>query len=131
MYAQSLLSHVRLFETLWTAAHQAPLSMGFSRQKNWSGLPLLSKGSSDPGIETASPALVRASLVAQLEKNLPAMQENWVRSLGWEDSPGEGNGNPLHYSCLENPMNRGAWQGYSPWGHKESDITEQLSTLLS
>ena len=92
---------------------------------------MLSKGSSDPGIETASPALVRASLVAQLEKNLPAMQENWVRSLGWEDSPGEGNGNPLHYSCLENPMDRGAWQGYSPWGHKESDITEQLSTLLS
>ena len=29
---------------------------------------------------------------------------------GWERSPGEGNGNPLQYSCLENPMNRGAWQ---------------------
>ena len=29
---------------------------------------------------------------------------------GWERSPGEGNGNPLWYSCLENPMNRGAWQ---------------------
>ena len=28
---------------------------------------------------------------------------------GWEDSPGEGNGNPLQYSCLENPMDRGAW----------------------
>ena len=34
------LSHVRLFTTLWTAAHQAPLSMGFSRQDYWSGLPL-------------------------------------------------------------------------------------------
>ena len=33
-------------------------------------------------------------------------------------SPGEGNGNPLQYSCLE---------GYSPWGHKESDTTEQLN----
>ena len=31
--------------------------------------------------------------------------------------PGEGNGNPLQYSCLENPMDRGAWQA-SPWGHK-------------
>ena len=31
-------------------------------------------------------------------------------SLGWKDSPGEGNGNPLQYSCLENPMDRGAWQ---------------------
>ena len=42
-------------------------------------------------------------------------------------SPGEGNGNPLQYSCLENPMNREAWQAtYSPWGLKESDMTEQL-----
>ena len=78
VYTQSLLSHVRLFETLWTAAHQAPLSMGFSRQKNWNGVPFLSKGSSDPGIEPSSPALVRASLVAQMVKNLPAIQENWV-----------------------------------------------------
>ena len=40
-------------------------------------------------------------------------------------SPGEGNGNPLLYSCLENPME--GWRnqrGYSPWGHKESDMTE-------
>ena len=42
-------------------------------------------------------------------KNLPAMQETQVQSLGWEDSPGEGNGNPLQYSCLENPMDGGAW----------------------
>ena len=42
-------------------------------------------------------------------KNLPAIQETQVRSLDWEDSPGEGNGNPLQYSCLENPMDRGAW----------------------
>ena len=34
-------------------------------------------------------------------------------------SPGEGNDNPLQYSCLENPMDRGAWLGYSPWAHKE------------
>ena len=32
-----------------------------------------------------------------------------VRSLGWEDSPGEGNGNPLQYSCLENPMDGESW----------------------
>jgi len=36
-----------------------------------------------------------ASLVAQLVKNLPAMQETWFLSLGWEDPPGEGNGYPL------------------------------------
>jgi hypothetical protein len=39
-------------------------------------------------------------------------------------SPGEGNGNPLQYSCLENPMDRGAWQATSPGGGKESDMTE-------
>ena len=37
--------------------------------------------------------------------------------------PGEGNGNPLQYSCLENPTGGGAW---CPWGRKESDTTEQL-----
>ena len=42
-------------------------------------------------------------------KNLPAEQETWVRSLGQGDSPGERNGNPLQYSCLGNPMDRGAW----------------------
>ena len=50
------------------------------------------------------------SLVAQIVKNLPAMQETWMWSLGWEDSPGEGNGSPLQYSCLENFMDRGAWR---------------------
>ena len=49
------------------------------------------------------------SLVAQTVKRLPAMRETRVRSLGWEDSPGEGNGNPLQYSCLENSMDGRAW----------------------
>ena len=43
-------------------------------------------------------------------------------------SPGEGNGNPLQYSCLENPHGQRSLVGYSPWGPKESDMTEQLST---
>ena len=39
----------------------------------------------------------------------------------------EGNGTPLQYPCLENPMDGGAWQApYSPWGRKESDTTERL-----
>ena len=51
-----------------------------------------------------------ASLVAQMVKNLPAMQETWLGSTsGSGKSPGEGNGNPLQYSCLENSMDRGAW----------------------
>ena len=38
------------------------------------------------------------------------MQEIQVQSQGQEDSPGEGSGNPLQYSCLETPMDRGAWR---------------------
>ena len=45
---------------------------------------------------------------------------------GSRRSPGEGNGNALHYSCLENFMDRGAW--WPPWGCKGSDTNEQLST---
>ena len=60
MHAQSL-SRIRLFATPWTVAHQAPLSMGFSRQGYWSGLPCLPPGDPpDPGIKLgflASPAL--------------------------------------------------------------------------
>ena len=51
--------------------------------------------------------LIWAYLVAQLVKNLPAMQENWVRSLGWQD-PLE-KGMAIHSSILENSMDRGAW----------------------
>ena len=49
------------------------------------------------------------SLVAQMVKSLPVMQEMQVRSLGRKGSPGEGDGNTLQYSCLENLMDRGAW----------------------
>ena len=69
-----------------------------------------------------------ASLVAQMVKNPPAMQETWVQSLGWEDSPGGGHGNPLQYSCLENPHGQRSPVGYSPWGRRGSDMTERLST---
>ena len=41
---------------------------------------------------------------------------------GWGRSPGEGHGNPLQYSCLENPMDRRPWD--SPWGPKDLDTTE-------
>jgi len=44
-------------------------------------------------------------------------------------SPGEGNGNPLQYSCLEKSHGQRSLVGYSPWGRKESDTTEQLHFL--
>ena len=63
------LSHfscVPVFETLWAMAHQTPLSMGFSRQEYWSGLPCLPPGElPDPGIEPRSPILQADSLPAE------------------------------------------------------------------
>ena len=52
---------------------------------------------------------VWASLVAQMVKNPPAMQETRVQSLGQEDPLEKGMATPLQHSCLENPMDRGAW----------------------
>ena len=104
-----------------------------------------------------------ASLIAQLVKNPPAMQETPGQFLGLEDplekgyaslvvqmvkesacsvgdqgsipglgrSPRGGHGNPLQYSCLENPYGQRSLVGYSSWGHKESDMTEQLSTVYT
>jgi len=48
------------------------------------------------------------SPVAQTVKSLPSVWETWVLSQVLGRSPGEGNGNPLQYSCVENPMDRGA-----------------------
>ena len=78
------LSCVQLLVTQRTVAHQSPLSMGFPQQEYWSGLPFPSLGDlSDPGSEPVSPTL--------------------------ECILGEDNGTPLQYSCLENPMEGGAW----------------------
>ena len=71
------------------------------------------------------------SQVALGVKNLPTMQEmqeTWFLSLGWERSPGEGNGSPLQYSCLENPMDRGAW--WATVHRVAKSWTERLSTLM-
>ena len=62
----SWLSHVRLFATPWTVAHQALPSMGFSRQGYWSGLPFPSPGElPDPGLEPRSPALQAGALPSE------------------------------------------------------------------
>ena len=67
-----------------------------------------------------------APLVSQTVKNLPAMQETWVQSLGWED--------PLEkematYSSILPGESHGqrSLVGYGPWSHRESDTTEQLT----
>ena len=71
----------------------------------------------------------RDSLVAQLVKNPPAILETWVRSLGWED-PLE-KGMATHLSILPAEFHgQRSLAGYSPWGRKESDMTEQLTLSL-
>ena len=65
-YQLKSLSRVRLFSTPWTVAYQAPLSMGFSRQECWSGLPFPSPGDlPDPGIKPGSPALQADALPSE------------------------------------------------------------------
>ena len=64
-------------------------------------------------------------------KNLPAgdLKDSGLIP-GSGRSPGEGCGNPLQYSCLENPHRQRSLVSYSTRGHKKSDMTEQLSTGL-
>ena len=105
-----VLSFIELFATPWTVAHQAPLSLGFSRQEYWNGLPFLPPGNlPNPGIEPASLAS-------------PALAGGFLGLItGSGRSPGGGNGNLLQYSCLENSMDRGAWWAtYSPWSHSQT-----------
>ena len=81
-----LLSCVQLFVTPWTVPHQAPLSMGFSRQEYWSGLPFPSPGHlSDPGIESvilASPALARKFFTTESPGKPPCLWYSMV-TLKW------------------------------------------------
>ena len=143
-----VLSRVQLFAMSWTVTRQAPLSMGFPRQENWSELPFPSSGDlPDPRIEPASPALPiespgkpskRLSILYRV-KLLPGKSHGrrslvGCRPWGREESEmthfhfslsctGEGNGNPLQYSCLGNPMDRGGWQATVRVVTKELDTT--------
>ena len=71
------------------------------------------------------------SQVVQVVKNLPANAGDIGLIPESERFPGEGTGNPLQYSCLGNAMDRGSCGLHSPWGHKESDMIEQLTLPLS
>jgi len=65
------LSHVRLLAISWTATHEAPLPMGFSRQEYWNGLPFPSpEYLPDPGTKLGSPELRADSLPSELQGNL-------------------------------------------------------------
>ena len=117
------LRPVGLFATLWTVACQVPLSVEFSRQKYWSGLPFPPPG--DLPDQGSNPCLVSTTLAGEFFRPSATWEVFWGGSdskasacnagdpgstPGLGRSPGEGNGNPLQYSCLENSMDRGTWQ---------------------
>ena len=60
-------------------------------------------------------------------KNMPSNARDAGSIPGLGRCPGEGNGNPLQYSCLGNPIDRGAWQVTVHGVAKESDMTEQVN----
>ena len=64
--------------------------------------------------------------MAHIVKNLPAMQETWVRSLGWEEPQGKGMATTPVFLPGEFHGQKGL-AGYRPWGHKELDMIERLS----
>jgi len=100
------LSHVGLFATPWTVACQAPLSVGSSSQGYWRGLPFLS-----PGIfliQGSNPHLLPL-LYWQVDSLPLSYLGSLCISIANPNVFGEGNGTPLWYSCLQDPMDGGAW----------------------
>ena len=127
----SCFSHVQLFATAWSVALQAPLSMGLSKKEYWSGLPCAPpRDFPDPGIEPASHVFCIGGRLFTIWATRETHQKSWLPWwLSGKDSScqcrrhrrprfdtwvgkisGEGHGNPLQYSCLESPMDRGAWR---------------------
>ena len=83
------LSHVQLFVTPWTVAYKAPLSMEFSRQEYWSGLPFPSPGDLlDPGIKLGSPALQADTLPSEPPGKLCAKPPHTFPRAWWHTASG-------------------------------------------
>ena len=99
------LIHVRLLAIPWTAAYQVPPSMGFSRQQYWSRVPLPS-----PLLRVMEDKCMLGFHGCSDGKESACNAGDSGSISGSGRSLGEGNGNPLQYSCLENSMDRGAWQ---------------------
>ena len=102
----SHFSRIRLFVTLWTVACQAPLSMGFSRQEYWSGLPFPSPGDlPDPGIKPRSPELPADSLPTEPPRKLMLEVESHVflHLLTWVNR------------TTRTLWSKKTWESHMPW----------------
>ena len=118
------LSRVRLFTTPWTAAYQAPPSMGFSRQEYWSGVPLPSLWFVSISLQKWLPWWFRWQRICLRCRRLRF--NPWVMKIPWwrEWLP-----TAIFFPGEFHEQRRLA--GYSPWGRKESDMNEQLTLSLS
>ena len=88
------LSHVRLFATPWTVAHQIPLSLEFSRQEYWSGLPFPSPGDfPNPGIKLQSPVLQADSLPSEPPGKPKTSTDSFLKDFYCEKNSAENQGN--------------------------------------
>ena len=103
---------------------QAPAARGQTSSRCRCGSSCLQQPPAPHPTMEGSPEISGGLLVAQMVKNLPAVQETQVRSLDGEDSPGGGNGYPLQYSCPENSRDRGACWATVHGVPKELDTTE-------
>ena len=141
------LSHVRLFSTPWTAVYQAPPPMRFSRQEYWSGVPSPSPtfllalvtvflvitnlvGMKWYLLEAVFPLVNNkhlAGFLAASQMALPTSAGDAPSVPGLGRSAGEGNSDPLQYSCPENPMDRGAWLAVVSRVAKSHTQLKQLS----
>ena len=101
------LSRVRLSATSWTAAYQAPPSMGLSRQEYWSRVPLPSPNMLNRLVITLLPKSKHLLISWLQSPSAMILEPKKIKSV--TVSMGEGNGTALQYSCLENPMDGGAW----------------------
>ena len=114
------VSHVQLFETPWTIAHLVPLSVGFSRQEYWSGLPFPSPGNlTDPAIKPGSPALqtdswpseLLSSVYYTLFKKHPTVFPGSINTQGfWMNFDPHGSLDFGHWCYTPQPLLR--WSGW-------------------
>ena len=141
-----MLNHVWLLVTPWTVAGQAPLSMGFSRQKYWSGLPFHPPGDLPDNSEKNGKVILiswpislctRQSGVKQMlgliwwlsgkESTCQCRRcgfDPWVRNIPWRSKR-----QPAPVFLPGNPMVRGAWQAVVHGVTKEVDIVYQLNNM--
>ena len=81
-----------------------------------------------PGVESRSLALLTVPPAGTYDKESACNAGDLGSMPGLGRTPWKRYSNPFQYSCLENPHGQRSLEGYSPWGHKESDIIEQLSS---